>query len=107
MNKKHKIIYFPLFYEDLDNITDYIKNKLKNEIALGKFVDKLEKEIKERASNPISYEEYISNKKRKNKYYRIYVDNFTVFYTVKNNVMEVRRILYSKRNFNKLIWILC
>ena len=103
MNKKHKIIYLPLFYEDLDNITDYIKNKLKNEIALGKFVDKLEKEIKERASNPISYEEYISNKKRKNKYYRIYVDNFTVFYTVKNNVMEVRRILYSKRNFNKLI----
>ena len=103
MNKKHKIIYFPLFYEDLDNITDYIKNKLKNEIALGKFVDKLEKEIKERASNPTSYEEYRSNKKRKNKYYRIYVDNFTVFYTEKNNVMEVRRILYSKRNFNKLI----
>ena len=31
------------------------------------------------------------------------VDNFTVFYTVKDNVMEVRRILYSKRNFNKLI----
>ena len=98
MNKKYKIIYLPLFYKDLDNVTDYIKTKLKNEIAVNNFVNKLEKDIKERSSNPMSYEKYISTKRRKNIYYRIYVDNFTVFYTVKDNVMEVRRILYSKRN---------
>ena len=29
MNKKYNIIYFPLFYKDLDEITDYIIYKLK------------------------------------------------------------------------------
>ena len=103
MEKKYKIIYLPLFYKDLDNITDYIKYQLKNRIAADNFVNKLEKEINQRAFSPNSYEEYISNRKRKNKYFRIYVDNYTVFYTVNDNIMEIRRILYSKRNFDKLI----
>ena len=103
MKKKYKIIYLPLFYKDLEKITDYIKYQLKNRIAANNFVNKLEKEINQRAFNPNSYEEYISNKKRKNTYFRIYVDNYTVFYTVKDNTMEIRRILYSRRNFDKLI----
>ena len=103
MEKKYKIKYLPLFYKDLDHITDYIKYKLKNEIAANNFVNKLEKEIKQRAFSPDSYEEYISIRNRKNTYFRIYVDNYTVFYTVKDNTMEVRRILYSRRNFDKLI----
>ena len=103
MEKKYKIKYLPLFYKDLDHITDYIKYRLKNEIAANNFVNKLEKEIKQRAFSPDSYEEYISIRNRKNTYFRIYVDNYTVFYTVKDNTMEVRRILYSRRNFDKLI----
>ena len=103
MEKKYKIKYLPLFYKDLDHITDYIKYKLKNEIAANNFVNKLEKEIKQRAFSPDSYEKYISIRNRKNTYFRIYVDNYTVFYTVKDNIMEVRRILYSRRNFDKLI----
>ena len=103
MEKKYKIKYLPLFYKDLDHITDYIKYRLKNEIAANNFVDKLEKEIKQRAFSPDSYEEYISIRNRKNTYFRIYVDNYTVFYTVRDNTMEVRRILYSRRNFDKLI----
>ncbi len=103
MEKKYKIKYLPLFYKDLDYITDYIKYQLKNEIAANNFVNKLETEIKQRAFSPDSYEEYISIRNRKNTYFRIYVDNYTVFYTVKDNTMEVRRILYSRRNFDKLI----
>ena len=33
MEKKYKIKYLPLFYNDLDQITDYIMYKLNNEIA--------------------------------------------------------------------------
>ena len=102
MTKKYEIKYLPLFYKDLDQITDYIMYKLNNEIAANNFVNELEKEINKRAYNPISYEKYISIKKRKYTYYKIYVKNYTVFYTVKDNIMEVRRILYSKRNFNKV-----
>lgn len=102
MEKKHEIKYLPLFYKDLDQITDYIMYKLNNEIAANNFVNELEKEINKRAYNPVSYEKYISIRKRKYTYYKIYVKNYIVFYTVKDNIMEVRRILYSKRNFNKV-----
>ena len=103
MNKKYNIQYLPLFYNDLNQIIDYIRYELVNEIAANNFVNELEKEIQQRAYNPDSYEKYLSIKKRKNTYYKIYVKNYTVFYTVKDNTMEVRRILYSRRNFDKLI----
>ena len=103
MEKKNKIKYLPLFYNDLDKITDYIIYKLNNEIAANNFVNELENEINKRAYNPEAYEKYRSTRKRKYNYYKIYVKNYIVFYTVKDNIMEVRRILYSRRNFNKLI----
>jgi len=40
---------------------------------------------------------------RKNSYYRIYIDNFVVFYVVIEDVMEVRRVMYKGRNAEKLI----
>ena len=39
MEKKYKIKYLPLFYNDLDQITDYIMYKLNNEIAANKALD--------------------------------------------------------------------
>ena len=60
-------------------------------------------EIEKRSNNPEAYEKYISNRKRKNLYYRIYVKNYTIFYTIINDTMQVRRILYSKRNFKKMM----
>ena len=44
MEKKYKIKYLPLFYNDLDKITDYIIYKLNNEIAANNFVNELENE---------------------------------------------------------------
>ena len=103
MEKKYKIKYLPLFYNDLDQITDYIMYKLNNEIAANNFVNELENEINKRAYNPDDYEKYTSIRKRQHIYYKIYIKNYIVFYTVKDNIMEVRRILYSKRNFENLI----
>ncbi len=103
MEKIYQIKYLPLFNKDLNNIINYMICNLQNEIAAENFIDELEDAIKQRAYNPKSYEIYRSIKKRKNTYYRIYIKNFIVFYTVKDNVMEVRRLLYSKRNFNKIV----
>lgn len=103
MEKKYKVIYLPLFYKDLNKIVNYIRNHLKNEIAANNFINKLEEEMKRRSYNPEAYEKYQSTRKRKDTYYRIFVKNYIVFYTVKNDIMEIRRILYSKRNFNKFI----
>ena len=39
----------------------------------------------------------------RDRYYRIYVRNYVIFYVVKGDVMEVRRILYSRRDLKNLI----
>jgi len=103
MVKKYKLNYLPSFYKDLDEITNYISNKLDNKIAAINLLDDIESEIYKRQLNPESFEKYKSSKKRKNTYYKIYVKNYTIFYIVKKNTMEIRRVLYSRRNFNNLI----
>lgn len=42
-------------------------------------------------------------KVKKIKYYKINVKNYTIFYVVKDSVMEIRRIYYGQRNFDNLI----
>lgn len=103
MNEKHEIKYSDLFYKDLSSILNYIKYELENTTAANRLFDEIIQEISARAYNPKSYEKYSSSIKRKDTYYRIYVKNYTIFYVVKDNVMEVRRIIYSKRNLKNII----
>ncbi len=51
-----------------------------------------------RSSYAESFEPYHSARERKYLYYRIYIGNYVVYYVVIDDVMEVRRILYNKRN---------
>lgn len=51
-----------------------------------------------RSSYAESFEPYPSAKERQYPYYRIYVGSYVVYYVVLDDVMEVRRILYNKRN---------
>ena len=55
--------------------------------------------------NPESFEKYHSVIQRQYPYYRIYVKNYTVYYVVIDDVMEVRRLVYNKRNITEQIWI--
>ncbi len=102
-NGEYSLRYLPHYERDLNEIVDYISIKLRNPDSALKLVDKVEKAILERLNYPLSFEPFNSIKKRVNPYYRIYVDNFTVYYVVIENVMEVRRILYSKRNATQII----
>ena len=49
------------------------------------------------------YAPHTSSKTRKHPYYKINVGNYSTFYVVIDDVMEVRRILYSRRNIDQLI----
>jgi len=101
----YDIKYLPLFEEDLAEIVDYIVVSLKNPDAARALLDTIEQSLLERASCPLSFEPFDSAKKRPMVYYRIYVKNFTIFYVVfeKDRIMEVRRILYSKRNVLNIV----
>lgn len=102
-NNKYTIKYTATFINQFDNISKYFMYKLKNKIAAENFYNEVITEIEKRSENPEGFEKYRSSRKRKNTYYRIYVKNYTIFYIVKDNTMEIRRILYSKRNFENLI----
>lgn len=101
MKNKYILKYSPEFYNDINNIVIYIKYKLKNNIAARSLLSKVENAINKRSKNPESYEKY--NTKANNVYYRIYINNYTIFYTVYQNVMEVRRIIYGRRNMEELV----
>ena len=85
----------------MENIICYIKEKLKNPQAANELLEEVMNDISNRAYNPKSYEKYVSYKDRKDTYYRIYVKNYVIFYTVKDNIMEIRRMLFGKSDFQK------
>jgi len=100
---KYTLRYIPRYEEDLNEIVNYIVFKLHNPHSAMKLVDKIENAILERLNCPLSFEPFQSNRKRKNLYYRIYVENFTIYYVVIDDVMEVRRVLYKGRDAGKII----
>ena len=101
--KHYKLRFLPLFEEDLDEITDYIRDRLKNPIAADHLVNEVQTAIRERSTCAEAFEPYHSAKDRQHPYYRIYVGSYTVFYVVIGDVMEVRRILYSRRDLPKQV----
>ena len=101
--KKYKLSFLPLFEADLIEITDYISNNLNNpEVAL-RLVDDIEIAINRRLETPLAFAPYPTSKNRPYPYYRINIKNFSVFYVVIDDTMEVRRVLYSKRNIDNLL----
>lgn len=107
MQEEYKLRYLPLFYKDAEEIVSYISNTLENPTAAQNLIDDVEKSILDRKKSPESFAKYNSVKDRKNPYYRIKVRNFIVFYVViqegNEKIMEIRRLLYCRRNLQDLI----
>ena len=102
-DRRYAVRFLSLFEEDLSDIVDYITYRLKNPGAARHLVDEIEAAIFNRSDCAESFEPYPSEKERKYPYYRIYVGNYVVYYVVIDDVMEVRRILYNKRDVKQLI----
>lgn len=81
-NNKYRLSYLPLFYRDLEDKITYIAKDLKNPRAANQLLDKVEKAILERLPVAEAFEPYHSIKERKYQYYRIYINNFTIYYVV-------------------------
>lgn len=101
--KTYRLRFLPLFAEDLLEITTYITSNLQNPEAANRLVNEIEDAIDKRLENPLIFAPYNSRKPRINPYYRIYVKNYTIFYVVIDDIMEVRKILYSKRDFDNIL----
>ncbi len=107
-SEKYRLSYLPLFYKDLDEKITYIAEKLKNPKAADDLLDKVEAAILKRLPVAESFEPYHSLRERRYVYYRIYVDNYVIYYVVIDDdpddlIMEVRRFLHSGQNWKKLV----
>ena len=81
MDRRHyELRILPLFEEQLSETVFYISERLKNPIAA-----------------------YPSKRDREHTYYAIPVKNYFVFYVVIGNVMEVRTLVYNRRDLSKII----
>ena len=99
MNQKmYKIKLSELFKLDLEKIITYIAFELKSPKTAENLNNEIEKAIRKIAKNPEIYEKYYSQKRRRNVYYKIYVKKYEIFYTVIDDVMEVRRILNNRQD---------
>ena len=103
MTEKYLLSYLPQFEVDLAAARDYIAHDLQNPIAALRLVEDTEDAILKRLSNPLAFTPYHSKKDRINPYYTIQIRNYTVFYVVIGNVMEVRRFVYSRRNIPEIV----
>lgn len=103
MADNYKIRYIPRFEEELMGIVDYIANTLGNHSAAEDLIDEVERAIKKRSLTPLAFEPCRSSHDREHDYYRIYVKNYVIYYVVINDVMEVRRIIYNKRDRERLV----
>jgi len=95
--------YSPLFYDDLDRITNYILLDLKNETATKTFIQDVGRAINKHLENPLHAAIYPSMRRREHEYRRILVGNYLIFYVVIGHTMIVRRLLYGRRDLDKIL----
>ena len=102
-NRHYEIRVLPLFVAELGEILDYIALRLRNPKAADDLENAVYRAIKERSTCAEAFEPYKSKFERKYTFYRIYVKNYTIFYSVIGDVMEVQSIMYNKRNTTDIL----
>ena len=104
MDRRHyELRILPLFEEQQSETVLYISERLKNPIAADHFIDAVEAAIYERLQAPEAFQPFPSKRDREHTYYAILVKNYFVFYVVIGNVMEVRALVYNRRDLSKII----
>ncbi len=101
----YRLEYLKLAKEDMDNIIYYISYHLKNKTAALHLAEEFIKSTNNIMLFPYGTSEYVSTWKLKNKYRRVKVKNFYIFYTIdeKKKVITIARVVYRKRDLDKLL----
>lgn len=98
-NNKLQLVIFPLAQADLEQIFDYIAVELCNPTAAIKLINDFENGFdlvcQFPESCPLINNEYVNDKSLR----KLIVNNYIAFYRVKNNQIQVIRVLYGMRNY--------
>lgn len=100
---KYKLIYSPLFYSDLRQVIEYISVELKAPDTAMEYLNRIEAAIIKRAEFAESFPIYPGTENRPHPYRTIRVGNYLIFYVLYEDFMEVRRLIYNKRDISRLL----
>ncbi len=99
----YKIRYLPLAKKDLFAITTYIAEHLKAPQAAMDLLEVLEKTISRLERFPYSCKVYQPIDPLAGEYRLLPVKNYAVFYVVKEQVVEIHRIVYARMDLIRII----
>ncbi len=96
--KQYRIIYSNAFHKELISIVNYILYALHNRTAARKIYRSVIGSIEMRSAGFPSAYEILRVDGLTKEYYRIYVNNYVVYYSLKEDTMIVEHIFYAKQN---------
>lgn len=100
---KYNIEYSKESKLDLIRIKQYIKYNLQEPETAQKLISKIRNKINKLKNNPEIYtiidDELIKNLEIR----KLIVDKYIVFYRIKNNNIEIVRVMYGRRNWINLL----
>ena len=99
-NSIYYVLIYPTAEKDLLEIKDYFKNKLK--VSPNHLFEKFYSSIDILEKNPLIYPLLKDSYLRQLGYRMIPIDNFLLFYVIKNQEVQIHRFLYGKRNYSML-----
>jgi plasmid stabilization system protein ParE len=99
----YSLAYLPSALSDLENIVKYISNNLDAPKTATKFRLEFDRKILSLTENPLRHRIYIPQAKLKFEYRKMPVKNYSVFYIVKKDLVEIHRVLYSRRNIGAIL----
>jgi len=94
----------PQAADDLLEIKDYIENELQNPIAAQSTILKIVETYEDLANFPeigIPVEKYIDFP---TDYKFVLANNYSIFYRIEGKIVRVVRILYSRRDFVRILF---
>lgn len=102
-NNKYKLKIFPLARLDMEQIFDYIAVDLCNSSAALGQINDFEKAFENVCifpeSCPCINNEYVKDKSLR----KLVVNNYIAFYRIKNDEVQVIRVLYGMCNYESLL----
>ena len=103
IEKWTKIEYSKDSMQDLVEIKQYIKFKLKEPEIAQKIIRKIREEINNLKNNPERYATIDNKKIERLEIRKIIVKNYIVFYRIKGYKIQIVRVMYGRRDWIKFL----
>ena len=101
--KEYNVEYSKEAKQDLIGIKRYIKYNLQEPNTAQKLISKIKMEIDQLKNNPTIYAIIEDELIRKLEIRKLIVNNYIVFYRIKNENVQIVRIMYGRRNWINLL----